>query len=104
IDGGDARPDPRSASQPDGVHGRSATVDHAAFPWRHDFTPPAAADWVIYELHVGTFSAEGTFAGAVSRLDELVDLGVTTVEVMPVAEFPGTRGWGYDGVDLWAPH
>ncbi|MEY2398036.1 MAG: maltooligosyltrehalose trehalohydrolase [Actinomycetota bacterium] len=105
VDGSDAMPDPRSASQPEGVHGRSVTVDHADYPWRHsEFTGPALADSVLYELHVGTFSAEGTFAGAARHLDALVDLGVTTVELMPVAEFPGSRGWGYDGVDLFAPH
>jgi maltooligosyltrehalose trehalohydrolase len=84
-------------------------VDHDAFAWSgaeaegawRGFHLPGA---VLYELHVGTFSAAGTFAGAVEHLDHLVDLGVTAVELMPVVEFSGGRGWGYDGVDLWAPH
>ena len=105
LDGGPPRPDPRSPSQPAGVHGPSRLVDHETFPWTDaGWVPPSLADGVVYELHVGTFSPEGTFDGAAARLDHLADLGVTTVEVMPVAEFPGRRGWGYDGVDLWAPH
>jgi len=105
IDGGEALPDPRSPWQPEGVHGPSRTVDHDAFAWgdrRFQAAPLASA--VIYELHVGTFTAEGTFEAAIDRLDHLVALGVTHVELMPVAEFPGDRGWGYDGVDLYAPH
>jgi maltooligosyltrehalose trehalohydrolase len=105
IDGGPARPDPRSAFQPHGVDGPSRVVDHAAFAWTDGdwagFDLPAA---VLYELHVGTFSPEGTFDGAIARLDHLVALGVDAVELLPVVEFPGRRGWGYDGVDLWAPH
>jgi maltooligosyltrehalose trehalohydrolase len=101
LDGNRPMPDPRSMSQPDGVHGASEVVRLDAPPL---FAPPALADSVIYELHVGAFSEAGTFAGAVEHLDDLVDLGVTTIEVMPVAEFPGVRGWGYDGVDLYAPH
>ena len=105
VDGGPFRPDPRSPSQPDGVDGRSAVVDHDGFPWTDD-------DWrgfdlagaVLYELHIGTFSDAGTFDGAIAHLDHLVDLGIDAVEVLPVAEFAGTRGWGYDGVDLFAPH
>jgi len=105
LDGGPPLPDPRSAWQPNGVHGPSRLVDHGAFAWTDDgWGAPPLADAVVYELHVGTFSAEGTFDGVVDHLDHLVDLGVTAVEVMPVAEFPGGRGWGYDGVDLWAPH
>jgi maltooligosyltrehalose trehalohydrolase len=100
-----ALPDPRSPWQPDGVHGPSAIVDHDAFAWTDAaWQRPALRDGVIYELHVGTFSAEGTFDGAIGRLDHLVELGVTHLELMPVAEFSGTRGWGYDGVDLFAPH
>ncbi|TMC49865.1 MAG: malto-oligosyltrehalose trehalohydrolase [Chloroflexi bacterium] len=105
LDGGPARPDPRSPWQPEGVHGRSRVVDHRAFPWSDagwHGAPLGAA--VIYELHVGTFSATGTFDGVVEHLDHLVDLGVTAVELMPVAEFPGRRGWGYDGVDLYAAY
>jgi maltooligosyltrehalose trehalohydrolase len=105
LDGGDALPDPRSPSQPEGVDGPSQVVDHGAFPWSDagwtGIHLPAA---VVYELHVGTFTEEGTFDAAASRLDHLVDLGVTAVELLPVAEFPGSRGWGYDGVLLYAPH
>ncbi|MGI9023365.1 MAG: malto-oligosyltrehalose trehalohydrolase [Acidimicrobiales bacterium] len=105
LDGGPPLPDPRSPWQPEGVHGPSRRVGHDAFSWSDDgWAAPPLADAVVYELHVGTFSPEGTFDGAVARLGHLVDLGVTAVEVMPVAEFPGRRGWGYDGVDLWAPH
>jgi len=105
LDGGAPPADPRSGWQPHGVHGPSRRVDHQAFAWTDgSWGAPPLADAVVYELHVGTFSAEGTFDGAVDHLDHLVDLGVTAVEIMPVAEFPGRRGWGYDGVDLWAPH
>ncbi|HEX2698722.1 MAG TPA: malto-oligosyltrehalose trehalohydrolase [Acidimicrobiales bacterium] len=105
LDGGPVLPDPRSPWQPAGVDGPSRTVDHAAFPWtdaawRGVHLPSA----VLYELHVGTFTAEGTFDAVVGRLDHLRDLGVDAIELMPVAQFPGTRGWGYDGVDLYAPH
>lgn len=105
VDGGQPKPDPRSLWQPEGVHGRSRTVDHAAFQW-HDagWHAPPLGSAVIYELHVGTFTPGGTFEAAIERLDHLVDLGVTHVELMPVNEFPGSRGWGYDGVDLYAPH
>ena len=105
LDGGPVRPDPRSAHQPHGVHGPSRVVDHAAFAWSDDrWTGFDLASAVLYELHVGTFSPAGTFDGAAERLDHLVALGVDAVELMPVVEFPGRRGWGYDGVDLWAPH
>jgi maltooligosyltrehalose trehalohydrolase len=105
LDGGQGLPDPRSPLQPEGVHGPSRTVDHRGHPWSDaGWRAGALRDAVIYELHVGTFSPEGTFDGAAARLDHLVDLGVTAVEIMPVAEFPGDRGWGYDGVDLFAPH
>ena len=105
VDGGEARPDPRSGSQPDGPHGLSATVDHGAFGWTDGgWQAPSLDEAVVYELHVGTFSGAGTFAGVTHHLDHLVDLGVTHVELMPVAEFPGRWGWGYDGVDLYAPH
>ena len=106
LDGRDpALPDPRSPSQPEGVHGWSRTVDQGGFRWSDGAWPGfdlGAA--VIYELHVGTFTPEGTFAGVAGRLDHLVELGVNVVELMPVAEFAGDRGWGYDGVDLYAPH
>ena len=107
IDDGPVRPDPRSRRQPDGVHGRSEVVDldrlrTASTGTRWRGLPLAGA--VLYELHVGTFTAEGTFDSAIERLDHLVDLGVDAVEVMPVAAFPGRHGWGYDGVDLFAVH
>ena len=98
-------PDPRSQAQPHGVHGRSRIVDHAAFRWtdsRWDAPPLESA--IIYELHVGTFTAAGTFDAAIDRLGHLTELGVTHIQMMPVAEFSGDRGWGYDGVELFAPH
>lgn len=105
LDGDGPFPDPRSACQPNGVHGLSRLVDHAAFHWTDsDFQPAPLSAAVLYELHVGTFTSVGTFAAAIEKLDHLVRLGVTHVELMPVAEFPGNRGWGYDGVDLFAPH
>jgi maltooligosyltrehalose trehalohydrolase len=98
LDGGDPLPDPASRLQPRGVHGPSAVVD-SRFEWTDAaFRPVALRDTIFYELHVGTFTAAGTFEAAIERLDELVDLGVTTVELMPVAQFPGARNWGYDGV------
>jgi maltooligosyltrehalose trehalohydrolase len=104
IDGSDPLPDPRSGWQPDGVHGLSA-VDDEDFAWGdhgwHGFHLPGA---VLYELHVGTFTPAGTFDGVIDRLPHLVDLGVDAIELLPVAAFPGERGWGYDGVDLFAPH
>lgn len=105
LDGGEPRPDPRSRSQPDGVLGLSEVVDPDAYRWRdsgwHGLALPGS---VFYELHIGTFSPQGTFAGAIEKLPYLVELGVNAIEVMPVAEFSGDRGWGYDGVDLYAPH
>jgi len=91
LDGGPPRPDPRSPWQPDGVHGLSRPVDHAAFGWTDGGWRgrPLDGTSVIYELHVGTFSPEGTFDGAVARFDHLVDLGVDIVELLPVAQFPG---------------
>lgn len=105
IDGGEPRADPRSLSQPDGPHGASEVVDLAAHTWGDAAWPGVTLDRaVIYELHVGTFTPEGTFAAAADRLDHLVALGITMVEVMPIAAFPGERGWGYDGVNLFAAH
>jgi maltooligosyltrehalose trehalohydrolase len=98
-------PDPRSLRQPDGVHGMSQLYDHSAFEWHDELwrgSPKTGA--IIYELHIGTFSEEGTFDGAIKHLDYLVDLGITHIEVMPIAEFAGDRGWGYDGVALFATH
>ena len=97
-------PDPRSQLQPHCVHGPSQRVAHD-FAWQDaGFRAPELASGVVYELHVGTFTPEGTFAAAAQRLEALAELGVTHVELMPVAAFPGARGWGYDGVHLWAPH
>ena len=105
LDGGDAIPDPRSPWQPAGVHGPSRTVDHSRFAWTDaGFKRAPLRDAVIYELHVGTFTPGATFDSAIERLDYLAQLGITHLELMPVAEFSGSRGWGYDGVDLFAPH
>ena len=104
IGNGRQRPDPASRFQPDGVHGASAVVD-TRFAWSDgSWSCRELADWVIYELHVGTFSAPGTFDAAIGQLDRLCDLGVTAVELMPVAQFSGTRNWGYDGVYPFAVH
>ncbi|MDX6230265.1 MAG: maltooligosyltrehalose trehalohydrolase [Frankiales bacterium] len=103
LDGRDPLPDPRSEWQPYGVHGPSRLVDHAAFGWTDDRwhgTPLRGR--VVYELHVGTFSPEGTFDGVIDHLDHLADLGVDLVELLPVNAFPGRWGWGYEGVDLYA--
>ena len=102
---GEPLPDPRSPWQPSGIHGPSRTVDHAGFKWtdqRWQAGPLSSA--IFYELHVGTFTPEGTFRAVIDKLDSLAELGITHIELMPVAEFSGTRGWGYDGVDLYAPH
>ncbi len=98
LDGSLERPDPASSFQPYGVHGASQVVDHA-YPW-HDgeWSGLPVKDMVIYELHVGTFSPEGTFGAVIERLDDLTALGVNAVELMPVAQCPGTRAWGYEGV------
>lgn len=105
LDGGQPRPDPRSAWQPEGVHRHSRVFDADRHAW-------SDAAWagldcrgaVFYELHIGTFTSEGTLDAAAARLDHLVELGVQMVELLPVAEFSGERGWGYDGVDLYAVH
>jgi maltooligosyltrehalose trehalohydrolase len=105
VDGEGPFPDPRSAHQPRGVHGPSRVVDHDAFPWTAKaFRAPPLAQGIVYEIHVGTFTPGGTFDAAIGKLDHLADLGVTHVEIMPVNAFPGARGWGYDGVALYAPH
>ncbi len=98
------RPDPVSRWQPEGVHGPSAVVEPTAFTWTDaEFRGHALADLVFYELHIGAFTAPGTFEAVIPYLDGLAELGVTAIEIMPVAEFPGSRNWGYDGVHLFAP-
>jgi len=104
IDGAGPFPDPASRSQPEGVHGPSEVVDPYVFRWTDAAWRGLSLDELsVYELHVGAFSPEGTFAGAAARLPHIVELGVTAVELMPVADFPGARNWGYDGVSLFAP-
>ncbi|WP_405721572.1 malto-oligosyltrehalose trehalohydrolase [Streptomyces sp. NBC_01537] len=117
LDGSDRPlPDPRSRRQPDGPDGASAVVDHDAFAWSGSGSGSgsgsASGQWpgrplpgaVLYELHVGTFTPQGTFDAAVERLPYLAGLGITHIELMPVCPFPGTHGWGYEGVSLWAVH
>ncbi len=104
LDGGPAFPDPYSRYQPEGVHGPSEVVDPGAFAWTDEAWPGPDPDHVVvYELHVGTMTPEGTFAALTDQLPLLADLGVTVIELMPVAQTPGARNWGYDGVDLFAP-
>jgi maltooligosyltrehalose trehalohydrolase len=103
LDGGPDRPDPCSLWQPDGVHGASAVVFPAEFNWTDaSWLGVRREDLVFYELHVGTFTPEGTFDAVIPRLPELRDLGITAVELMPVGQFPGGRNWGYDGVLAYA--
>jgi maltooligosyltrehalose trehalohydrolase len=98
-------PDPRSQWQPNGVHELSRIYDQTAFGWTDArFQPAPLASGVIYEMHIGTFTPKGTFDAAIARLDHLVDLGISHVELMPVAAFEGEFGWGYDGVALYAVH
>jgi maltooligosyltrehalose trehalohydrolase len=105
LDGADTRPDPCSRHQPYGIRGASATVDPGDFDRRDGGWGGVTLDeLVVYELHVGAFTEEGTFDAAARRLPALAALGVTAVELMPVATFPGERGWGYDGVYVYAPH
>jgi maltooligosyltrehalose trehalohydrolase len=105
IDGGPARPDPRSRWQPQGVHGPSRVYDHSVFEWHdsnwHGVTLPGS---LLYELHVGTFTTQGTLDAAIERLDHLVELGVDAIELLPLASYDGRHGWGYDGVSLFAVH
>ncbi|MBI2385069.1 MAG: malto-oligosyltrehalose trehalohydrolase [Elusimicrobia bacterium] len=104
LDGEGPFPDPASRFQPRGPHGPSQVVDPGAYPWRDaSWRGPRREGRVLYELHVGTFTREGTWEAASRRLQGLADLGVTVIEVMPVADFPGRFGWGYDGVNLYAP-
>ena len=105
LDGADPVPDPRAPYLPRGVHGPARLVDHSTFRWTDaGWQPGALKDAVFYELHVGTFTPEGTFEAVIGKLDHLVRLGVTAVELMPFAHFPGRRNWGYDGVAIFAPH
>jgi len=98
-------PDPRSQWQPDGVHGLSRLYDQDSFAWNDaTFQSPPLASGIIYELHIGTFTSAGTLDAAIDKLDHLVSLGVTHVELLPVAAFSGNHGWGYDGVALFAVH
>ena len=107
LDGAPGLPDPRSRWQPAGVHGESQVPEALAadvpLPARGGFRPAPLSEAIIYELHVGTFTPEGTYAAAQMKLPHLRELGVTHLELMPLATFPGQRGWGYDGVDLFAP-
>nr|WP_314093307.1 malto-oligosyltrehalose trehalohydrolase [uncultured Shinella sp.] len=105
LDDGTTLPDPAAHAQLDDVHGPSLVVDHGAYAWQHpDWTGCPWAETVLYELHIGTFTPEGTLRAAIDRLPHLHALGITAIEIMPVAQFAGRRGWGYDGVLLHAPH
>ena len=98
-------PDPASRSQPSGPHDWSEVIDPTRFDWSDSRWSGIDADrWVIYEMHIGTFTPEGTWKAAIEKLPDLAELGITLLEVMPVAEFPGRFGWGYDGVNLFAPY
>ncbi|WP_259365316.1 malto-oligosyltrehalose trehalohydrolase [Flaviflexus equikiangi] len=105
IDGGPLRPDPVSAEQPWGVHGPSRVFDTSTLAWTdHGYEGVDARGAVLYEMHVGTFTPDGTFHAAIEHLDHLVELGVDIIELLPIAPFPGDRGWGYDGVSWTAVH
>ncbi|WP_425517105.1 malto-oligosyltrehalose trehalohydrolase [Miltoncostaea marina] len=105
LDGGEPLPDPCSRCQPQGVRGPSRVVDPRATRWTDEgWRGLDHDDLVVYELHVGTFTPEGTFRAAIDRLAGLRELGVTAIELLPVATFPGERNWGYDGLHTWAPH
>ncbi|NEB40493.1 malto-oligosyltrehalose trehalohydrolase [Streptomyces sp. SID14515] len=104
VDDGPLLPDPRSRRQPDGPDGPSAVVDQEAYAWRNGWAGRRLNRAVLYELHVGTYTAEGTFDAAAARLGHLAELGVTHVSLMPLCPFPGVNGWGYEGVSLWAVH
>lgn len=104
LDGKGPYPDPRSRSQPDGIHGLSCLTDPGTHPWKcKDWKTTPWNEAVVYEAHVGAFSDKGTFEGMVEHLDDLVSLGITHLELMPVCEFPGSRNWGYDCVSIYSP-
>lgn len=104
LDDAPARPDPRSMFQPFGVHGPSQVVDHSDYQWQDDdWRGVRKRDLVIYELHIGSFTQQGTYTAAINRLDDLVDIGITAIEVLPLAQSPGRWNWGYDGVNFFAP-
>ncbi|HYF70699.1 MAG TPA: malto-oligosyltrehalose trehalohydrolase [Ohtaekwangia sp.] len=103
IDGAEGVPDPASYHQPDGVHGPSQVVDHNRYQWNDDqWKGIPFKDLILYEIHVGTFTAAGTFEAVIPCLDDLVDVGINAIEIMPVSQFPGNRNWGYDGVFPYA--
>lgn len=99
LDGQTERPDPASFSQPEGVHSASEVLDHGAYRWSDDgWKGIPVSEMIIYEIHVGTFTVGGRFVDVIPRLDEISALGINTIEIMPVAQYPGARNWGYDGV------
>ncbi|WP_189882836.1 malto-oligosyltrehalose trehalohydrolase [Streptomyces xantholiticus] len=104
LDGGPVRPDPRSRRQPDGPEGTSAVVEQGSYAWRKDWPGRGLEGAVLYELHIGTYTPQGTLDAAAARLGELAELGITHVELMPLCSFPGVHGWGYDGVSPWSVH
>src|SRR5262245_20688916 len=104
LDAGEAFPDPASRHQPDGPHGPSVVVDPASYTWSDgEWQGVSIHGQVVYEIHVGTFTKAGTFRSAIERFPDLVDTGITLIEVMPIADFSGRFGWGYDGVNFFAP-
>jgi malto-oligosyltrehalose trehalohydrolase len=102
LDGDRSRPDPAAHAFESSVHEWSTAVDHSKFEWQADWKGVPKSDLIIYELHIGTFTNEGTFDSAIQRLPELIDLGITAVELLPLAQCPGKWNWGYDGVGLYA--
>ncbi|MFI2345607.1 malto-oligosyltrehalose trehalohydrolase [Streptomyces sp. NPDC019443] len=104
LDGGPVLPDPRSRRQPEGPDAPSAVVDQGAYEWRHAWAGRGLGGALLYELHIGTYTREGTLDAAAERLGELAELGITHIELMPLCPFPGVHGWGYEGVSPWAVH
>ena len=103
VDDNKPVPDPVSRLLPEGVHGPTEVIAPDAFTWTdHGWPGLDLRDYILYELHVGTFTPQGTFDGVIEKLDYLRELGITVIEIMPVAAFPGTRNWGYDGVSPYA--